>query len=56
MWTSPSGKKYVGINGKGGFDKYGNYHVKKTAYNFIWKKLSDYKNLKVVSDGVAQIS
>ena len=41
------------INGKGGFDKYGNYYVKKTAYNFIWKKLSDYKNLKVVSDGVA---
>ena len=41
------------INGKGGFDKYGNYYVKKTAYNFIWKKLSDYKNIKVVSDGVA---
>ena len=41
------------INGKGGFDKYGNYHVKKTAYNFIWKKLSDDEKIKVVSDGVA---
>ena len=41
------------INRKGGFDKNGKYHIKKTAYNFIWKKLSDYKNLEVVSDGVA---
>lgn len=41
------------INRKGGFDKNGKYHIKKTAYNFIWKKLSDYKDLEVVSDGVA---
>ena len=25
------------LNGKGGFDKYGNYHVKKTAYGYVWR-------------------
>ena len=44
------------INGKGGFDKNGKYHVKKSAYKFIWKKESDYKNLEIVSNGVSQVS
>lgn len=25
------------LNGKGGFDKYGNYHIKKTAYGYVWR-------------------